>query len=113
MAEECSNAEAAIPRAMMLTVVINGCLGFGMLLTMLFCVGNIQDALASRSGYPFMDIFLQGTNSMGGTLAMVSVLLFAAGCSIFGMLAATSRQFWSFSRDKGVPGWSLWTKVSI
>lgn len=111
MAEECANAAAAIPKAMMLTVVINGCLGFGMLLTMLFCSGNIQDALSSRSGYPFMEIFLQGTGSMGGTLAMVSVLLFAAGCSIFGMLAATSRQFWSFSRDKGVPGWAWWSKV--
>lgn len=96
---------------MMLTVVINGCLGFGMLLTMLFYSGNIQDALSSRSGYPFMEISLQGTGSMGGTLAMISVLLFAAGCSIFGMLAATSRQFWSFSRDKGVHGWAWWSKV--
>ncbi|KAJ5112667.1 hypothetical protein N7532_000712 [Penicillium argentinense] len=112
LAEECSNAEIAIPRAMMLTVVINGCLGFGMLLTMLFCSGNIQDALASRSGYPFMEIFVQGTHSMGGALAMTSVYLFAAGCSIFGMLAATSRQFWSFSRDKGVPGWKLWSRVN-
>ncbi|KAJ5739194.1 hypothetical protein N7533_011978 [Penicillium manginii] len=101
MSEECANAAAAIPKAMMLTVVINGCLGFGMLLTMLFCSGNIQDALSSRSGYPFMEIFLQGTGSKGGALAMISVFLFAAGCSIFGMLAATSRQFWSFSRDRG------------
>lgn len=111
MAEECSNAEVAIPKAMILTVGINGCLGFGMLLTMLFCSGNIDDALASRTGYPFMEIFLQGTGSIGGALAMTSVLLFAGGCSIFGMLAATSRQFWSFSRDKGVPGWNLWSKV--
>ena len=111
MAEECANAESAIPKAMMFTVAINGSLGFGMLLSMLFCSNDIPGALASRSGFPFMEIFLQGTRSMSGTLAMTSVLIFAAGCSIFGMLAATSRQFWSFSRDKGVPFWRLWSKV--
>lgn len=111
MAEECANAESAIPKAMMFTVAINGCLGFGMLLSMLFCSNDIPGALASRSGFPFMEIFLQGARSMSGTLAMTSVLIFAAGCSIFGMLAATSRQFWSFSRDKGVPFWRLWSKV--
>ncbi|KAI9931981.1 hypothetical protein MW887_009482 [Aspergillus wentii] len=112
MAEEVANASTAIPRAILLSVLINGTLGFTMLIAVLFCMGNVQDAVDSKTGYPFMEIFYQATHSIPGSVAMICVLLVIGICSVIGMLAATSRQFWSFARDRGVPGWRVWSRVS-
>ncbi|KAJ5155143.1 amino acid permease [Penicillium capsulatum] len=112
MAEEVENASRVIPLVTMLTVGINGCLGFGILLAILFCDGNIQEALDSSTGYPFMWMFHQATNSIPGSLAMCAVVIVNFCCSLVGMLAATSRQLWSFSRDKGTPGWQFWSQVT-
>ncbi|KAJ5587744.1 uncharacterized protein N7459_003509 [Penicillium hispanicum] len=112
MAEEVANASTAIPKAIVLAVVVNGSLGFGMLLGLLYCLGDIEDALKSPTGFPYIEIIYQGTGSMGGTVAMVSILLVTGVASAIGMLAATSRQFWSFARDRGVPGWRFWSRVS-
>ncbi|KAJ5379215.1 amino acid permease [Penicillium cosmopolitanum] len=59
MAEEVNNASLVIPRALMMSVGINGCLGFGMLLAMLFCLGNMDDALNTTTGYPFIEVSWQ------------------------------------------------------
>ncbi|KAJ5086877.1 amino acid permease [Penicillium alfredii] len=112
MAEEVSNASRVIPQAMMLAVGINGCLGFGMLIAVLFCVGDLEKALKSPTGYPFMDIFYQATGSLSGSLTMCSIVLLIYCCALMGLLAAASRQLWSFSRDRGVPGWRWWSQVS-
>ncbi|KAH1271735.1 hypothetical protein KXW35_001609 [Aspergillus fumigatus] len=112
MAEEVRNASVAIPRAILLSVLINGALGFGMLIAVLFCLGDLDAALATPTGYPYMEIFRQATDSLAGALGMTSILLIIGVCSVIGMLAATSRQFWSFARDRAVPGWRIWSKVS-
>lgn len=111
MSEEVENASRVIPLVAMLTVAINGCLGFGILLVLLFCQGNIQDALDSPTGYPFIWMFHEATNSISGSLVMCSIVIVNFCCSLVGMMAATSRQLWSFSRDRGTPGWRLWGKV--
>ncbi|KAJ5113581.1 amino acid/polyamine transporter I [Penicillium angulare] len=112
MAEEVGNAATAIPHAIILSVIINGILGFAMLIAALFCMGSLEQVLETKTGYPFIEIFYQGTGSVSGTVGMCSIILIIAVASGVGMLAATSRQFWSFARDKGVPGWRLWSQVS-
>lgn len=112
MSEEISNANVVVPRSIMLSVLINGSLGFGMLLTTLFCLGDIGKALHSPTGFPFVQIFLDATDSVGGTATMVAIITTMGICTSVGMLAASSRQFWSFSRDRGVPGWRLWSRVT-
>lgn len=105
------NASTAVPTSVMLSVLINGSLGFGMLLAMLFCLGDIEQALGSRTGYPFMDIFLQATDSVAGTAVMGSIITTMGITTSVGMLASASRQFWSFARDRGIPGWRIWSQV--
>ena len=113
MSEEITNAPVAVPRSIMLSVLINGTLGFSMLIAMLFCLGDIDAALESPTGYPFMAIFLQATHSVAGTATMGSIITAMGICTSVGMLASTSRQFWSFARDRGIPGWRLWSRVCI
>jgi amino acid transporter len=111
MSEEITNAATAVPTSIMLSVLINGSLGFGMLLAMLFCLGDVESALESPTGYPFMAIFLQATGSVPGTAVMSSIVTTMGITTSVGMLASASRQFWSFSRDRGIPGWRIWSQV--
>ncbi|KAJ5408946.1 choline transport protein [Penicillium cosmopolitanum] len=111
MSEEIKNASTAVPASIMLSVLINGFLGFGMLIAMLFCLGDIEAALKSPTGYPFMSIFLQATGSVAGTAIMGSIITTMGISTSVGMLATTSRQFWSFARDRGIPGWRVWSQV--
>ena len=54
------------------SVVLNGSLGFGMLVAVLFSAGNIGDALETPTGYPYIEIFSQAVRSTKGATAMVS-----------------------------------------
>ena len=111
MAEEIQNAPVTVPRAIMTGVGINGSLGFGVMLTMLFRSGNIDDALAENPSFPFIAIFHNAVGSVSGTAAMVAfVVILAMFCSV-GALASSSRVFWAFSRDRGLPGWRTLSKV--
>jgi amino acid transporter len=111
MSEEITNASVAVPTSIMLSVLINGSMGFGMLIAMLFCSGDLGTALESPTGYPFMSIFYQATGSKAGTAVMGSIVTTMGATTSVGMLASTSRQFWSFARDRGIPGWRMWSQV--
>lgn len=112
MAEETQNAPKIVPISIMFSIVLNGVLGFAMLIASLFCLGNLEDAIESPTGYPFMAIFLQGTGSVAGATTMASIISVMGICATTGMLATASRMFWAFARDRGVPGWRLWSQVS-
>ncbi|KAB8222332.1 amino acid/polyamine transporter I [Aspergillus novoparasiticus] len=112
MVEEMTNATVAVPWSLMLTVLINGTLGFSMLIALYFCLGDIETSLRSPTGVPFLSIFYQATESTAGTAAAGSVIQAMCCCTTVGMLASASRQFWSFSRDRGIPGWRVWSKVT-
>lgn len=113
MSEEVANASTVIPHALMISVGINGCLGFGMIIVMMFCTdADLGGTLGKATGYNFMGIFMEATNSIPGSLTMCAIVITIYVCSLMGLLAAASRQLWSFSRDRGVPGWRLWSQVS-
>ncbi|CRG91109.1 Choline transport protein [Talaromyces islandicus] len=112
MAEETQNAPKIVPISIMFSVVLNGIIGFGMLIASLFCLGNLDEDIQSPTGYPFMAIFLSGTGSVAGATTMASIVSVMGICATTGMLATASRMFWAFSRDRGIPGWRLWSKVS-
>ena len=57
MAEEVENPARNIPRAIITSMCINGLVGFVMMITMLFNLGNAETVLKSPTGYPFIQIF--------------------------------------------------------
>ena len=56
---------------MITSVVLNGLLGFGMLIAVLFCLGDVKLALDSPTGFPFMQVFLTATGTNEGASLMV------------------------------------------
>jgi len=92
MAEEVRNASTVVPWCMVSTVLLNGTLGFAIVIAFSFCiVPTIEDALTSPTGYDFIEVFY---NAMGtaGTAGMTAVLIILMWCATFGFLATASRQ---------------------
>lgn len=112
MSEEIQNAALVVPRSIMTGIMINGSLGFGMVLTVLYRAGDIDAALAENPAYPFMAIFKHGTNSTAAAAVMSALVFCLALSATVGLLASSSRVFWAFSRDKGLPGWRKLSQVS-
>jgi choline transport protein len=109
MSEEVRQARTVVPQSLMASVAINGILGFGMLVAVLFCIGNIPDALNSKTGFTFIEVFTQALESNGFATGLVALLLVLFIFCAVAVLAATSRVTWAFARDNGLPG-SFWIK---
>ncbi|KUL81939.1 hypothetical protein ZTR_10359 [Talaromyces verruculosus] len=114
MSEEIKDAAVVVPRSIMASMGINGAFGFGILLAALYATISIDDTLGSEAGeagYPFLYILQNGIGSLGGAVAMASII---AVMQIFGNIAdmaAASRMWWAFARDKAIPGWSFFLKL--
>ncbi|KAF5867535.1 putative gaba permease protein [Botrytis fragariae] len=111
MSEEVHNASTVIPWAMISSIVLNGVLGFALLIALLFCLGDIDDALNSATGFPFIEIFRGATNSNAAATGMTLIILFILLAAAIGIMATASRLLWSFARDNGVPGSSYISRV--
>lgn len=112
MAEEIQNAAIAVPRAIIFSIILNGTLGLGMALALLFCIGDLDAALDTPTGYPFIEIFLQAVQNVTGAALMTSLIITMGLCAAVGQTAAASRQLWAFSRDRAVPGWQYLQRVN-
>jgi len=99
MCEEVRNPRTMVPWTLVSSITINGILGFGMVIAMTYCQGNIEQILNTDTGFPFVQAFLQALRSVPwatGFVAMFVVLLIFAGVAVF---TATSRVTYAFARD--------------
>lgn len=58
MAEEVTDAALTIPRVINTSMLLNGLVGFVTLITLLFCLWDIESVLNSATGFPFLQIFM-------------------------------------------------------
>ena len=103
MSEEVRNPKIVIPRILVQTIAINGCLAFGFVLVLLFCIGDVQEALESPTGYPVMVIFYNATRSRTAATVMQASITTIGLASNIGVVASVSRLTWAFARDGGLP----------
>jgi len=113
MSEEIKNASTIVPYSLLTSIILNGLLGFGMLIAVLFCIGDLDAALNSPTQYPFMEIFYQATGSTAGATTMIIIIVVLQICATIACLAGSSRMTWSFARDHGLPGWRMLRRVSF
>ena len=103
MSEEVMNPRTTIPWALITSITLNGILGFGMIIALLYCQGNIMQNLNSVTGFPFIEAFLQALKSQPWATAYTSILLVLLIFANVAVLAATSRATYAFARDSGLP----------
>ncbi|KAL3425153.1 amino acid permease [Phlyctema vagabunda] len=111
MAEELPQPARNIPIAMVGSVVVNGILGFGYCLMLLFSLGDLNELLESPTGFPFMQLFLNATKNEAGATILVLMLSLAATAANTAGLTSTSRTFWAFARDSATPFSNYFTHV--
>ena len=85
---------------------INGIMAAILLIAYLFATPSVEDSLNDATGFPFLYVFKQ-TTSVAGVNGLTSIILLPVIFSNILFNAATSRQTWAFSRDKGLP-FSRW-----
>jgi choline transport protein len=103
MSEEIESAEFVVPQALLISVGLNGVLGFGFLIALLFSLGDLETTLSTPTGYPIIQIFFNATGSTKATTAMICGIAASAIAAVFALLASASRTTWAFSRDNGLP----------
>ena len=109
MSEETTHATRHVPRAMWMSMVLSGVLGFvfiGMLV-----VASPDLAASAKSGTPIADIV---NGALGGAvgrafLAVVAFSIFACGLIIF---MDTTRIVYAMARDERMPGWRWLRQVN-
>jgi len=94
------------------SVLVNVTLVFIVVVTICFTIGDVDDVAASLTGYPFIQLFFNATQSYAGTNVMVAIIVVMLSACAISEVAAASRQIWSFARDAGLPGHSWLSKVS-
>lgn len=70
MSEEIRDAARVLPKAMMWTTMLNGAMAWLLVMTFCFAIGDIDEALASTTGFPYMEVFQRVTGSARSATAM-------------------------------------------
>ena len=94
------------------SVVLNVTLTFIVIVTICFTLGDPTEALSSATGYPFIQVFYNATQSYAGTNVMTAIIIIMFAACAVSEVAASSRQVWSFARDAGLPGHTWLSQVS-
>lgn len=102
-AEEIQDASRVLPLAMMGTALLNGALGYIMLISYLICMGNVEEVMESPTGFAFIQVFYNSTQSRVGASVMTTILIILTMCGTISNVATASRQMFAFARDNGMP----------
>ncbi len=112
MSEEIRDASVVLPKAIIWAAGLNGSMGFIMVITFCFTLGSVYDIIDTPTGYPFIQVFYNVTQSNVGTTIMTSILIVNVTSACISTVATVSRQTWSFARDNGLPFSSFVSYVS-
>ncbi|KAL2404101.1 putative amino-acid permease [Exophiala dermatitidis] len=111
MSEELRDASKVLPRSMIATTIANGAMGWIILITFCFTLGNLDEVIYSPTGQPYIAVFYNATKSYAGASVLSALVIFNAIFCNLSITATASRQLWSFARDQGVPGHSWFAYV--
>jgi len=111
LAEECSNANIASPRAIVLTSATGGLFGWFLQLVVAYTVVDIDAVLGSELGQPFAAYLMQ-CMSQKITLAILSLTIIAGFSMGQGCMIAASRVTFAYARDDCFPLSTYWKRVN-
>lgn len=103
LAEELKDASYILPRAIFTASCINYCLGLITIITFMFNIGDLSDLDALGTGQPWAEMIYKITGSRAATIVLVLVMMLMYFFCAVNQVTTSSRQVWSFARDKGLP----------
>src|SRR5829696_28981 len=108
ISEETHGAEDAAPKGVWRSVFYSALIGWIVLLAITFAAAD--EGAITEAGGTSLAIF---ENALSSTAAEIVILISCIGQLFCGMACVTSasRMTYAFSRDRGIPGWRLWTRL--
>ncbi|GJP90426.1 hypothetical protein CBS115989_1208 [Aspergillus niger] len=103
MTEEMTHASRDAPKAMVMSVGMGAVTGFIFLLTLCFCIGDIDATANSSTGVPVLQIFYDSTHSKVAACFMTSMMTVIMMVASVSLVAEGSRALFAFARDRGMP----------
>jgi len=110
ISEEVQRAAYAAPSAIFIAVIGTGLIGWLLNIVMILCSGPLEN-LPGPSGSAFLQIMVNRMGKTGALILWVPVCL-TAFFVVQTALQATSRSFYAFSRDHGLPDAGFFGKNS-
>lgn len=98
MADEVKDAPKKLPLAMLSSLAINGIMALAFNITVLFCLGPLDTAMATPTGFPIIQVMYGATQSKAATTFLVSGILFNGMVVQSNTLASVSRLTWAFGK---------------
>ncbi|KAK2759455.1 hypothetical protein FQN54_002933 [Arachnomyces sp. PD_36] len=111
LSEECSNANVASPRAIVLTSGVGGLMGWFLQIVVAYTVIDVGEVLNSDLGQPWASYLLQvlPKKTAVAILALTIICGFSMGQ---GCMVAASRVTYAYARDDCFPLSRIWKKVN-
>lgn len=111
MTEEMTHASRDAPKAIILSVIMGAVTGLAFLLTLCFCMGDIEATANSSTGVPVIQIFYDSTRSKAGACILASMITVIVVVASISLVAEGSRSVYAFARDHGLPFSGLFSRV--
>lgn len=111
MCEEVQNPATQVPKAMVITILINTVGGLLFLVPLMFVLPDLAMLVALPSAQPVPTIIKSAVGSSGGAIALLIPLMVLAILCGVACTTAASRCTWAFARDGAIPGARWWKQV--
>jgi choline transport protein len=112
MTEEMRNASKEAPRAIVMSVWLGAVTGFVFLVSVFYCIGDIETTATSPTGVPLIQIFYDSTGSVSGSCVLGSMIVVIDLLCANALMAEGSRSLFAFARDHGLPFSKVFAKVN-
>ncbi|WP_341954044.1 amino acid permease [Salinibacterium sp. TMP30] len=111
VAEEVSNPAKAIPRAMIMTILVGGLSGLIAFLGYVLAAPDLASIVSGEDADPIAGILEASLGTVGAKIFLVVALTAFLSC-VLSLQAAGSRLLYSFGRDKMIPGHQWLSELS-
>jgi amino acid permease (GABA permease) len=111
MTEETHDASVSGPRGIVMSIFVSLIAGWVLLIGVTFAIQNYDEELASPTGVPPAQIFIDAVGDTGGKLLLLIVIVAQLFCGM-SSVTANSRMVYAFSRDGALPAASIWHRIN-
>ncbi|KAI8716227.1 hypothetical protein NCS52_00915800 [Fusarium sp. LHS14.1] len=112
MCEEVRKPDTQVPKAMVLTVLVNTFSGLLFLITITFILPDLKELADLVSAQPIPPTVKSAVGSSAGAFCLlIPIILLGIICGI-GCITASSRCVWAFARDGAMPGSTWWVRIN-
>jgi amino acid transporter len=116
VAEETLDPRRRAPWGMVMSVIISGCFGYILILSLAWAIPSIGAVLGAKDagGHPLPAVLAIVQMALGSRAAVAVLGLTVLAMWFCGLAACTSvsRTFYAFARDRGMPLSTVWSRVS-